>query len=209
MIRLFVIEDHPVIVSGLRSMFRPLRDGIEVGGSSGNVKDVPEFGESASFDLFILDLWLGESDPIENIKDLRQRFPEKPVIVYTSEISSLWQRKMITAGARAYLIKTGVKSEIRAAIEKVMAGGSVFSIPFQPVADAAQKKPSAVIPDGITENHIEIIRMVSMGYPLSRIAEETGTSYNNIAKTLVRIRKVFGAENNPGLIRIAISQGLI
>jgi len=209
MIRIFVIEDHPVTVTGLRSMFKPSRDRIEVAGSACSVKDVPESGEDASFDLFILDLWLGESDPLENIKYLRQRFPEKPVIVYTSEISSLWQRTMMTAGVRAYLIKTGVKREIRAAIEKVMAGGSVFSLPFRPVAGAGQKKPFAEIPDGITESHIEIIRMVSMGYPLNRIAVDKGTSYNNIAKSLGRIRKVFGAENNPDLIRIAISQGLI
>jgi DNA-binding NarL/FixJ family response regulator len=209
MTRLFIIEDHPVVINGFRNMFRPSRDGIEITGSAGSVKEIPPADDPVLFDLFILDLWLGESDPVENLKSLRERFPEKPVIVYTSEISSFWYRKMVAGGAMGYLIKTGDRKELKSAIETVIAGGTFCSVPFRSVQLPPVLKSPPVLPEGISENHLEILRLVSLGFSHSHIAGKTGTSRMNIARTLSRIRKILGARNNPELIRIAISQGLI
>ena len=56
MIRLFAIEDHPVIVTGLRNLFRPSRDEIEIIGSANNVDDAILHADAAAFDIFLLDL---------------------------------------------------------------------------------------------------------------------------------------------------------
>ena len=63
MIRLFVIEDHPVIVTGLRNLFRPSRDEIEIVGSASNVDDAVIEADPDVFDIFLLDLWLPDSHP--------------------------------------------------------------------------------------------------------------------------------------------------
>ncbi|MEI6457155.1 MAG: response regulator, partial [bacterium] len=94
MIRLFVIEDHPVIVTGLRNLFRPSRDGIEVAGSASGLAEALLKATPTGLDIFILDLWLGRSKPVENVRTLRAGFPGKPIVVYTSEISSAWRRKV-------------------------------------------------------------------------------------------------------------------
>jgi len=89
MIRLFIIEDHPVIVAGLKSMFRPLRDGIGITGSAENVDELLNSQiDPGTFDIIILDLWISAISPLENIRKLLQQLPSKPVVIYTTEDSS-------------------------------------------------------------------------------------------------------------------------
>ena len=94
MIRLFTIEDHPVIITGLRNTFRPSRDGIEITGSASNVDEAILHANPATFDIFLLDLWIPGYQPLQNIRQLKEHFAEKPVVMFTSEDSSIWQRKM-------------------------------------------------------------------------------------------------------------------
>ena len=106
MIRIFTIEDHPVIVTGLRNLFRPSRDEIEIIGSASSVEEAVTRADPDTFDLFLLDLWLPNTNPILNVKKLKEIYPNKPITIFTSENSSSWQRKMFEAGVMAYLLKS-------------------------------------------------------------------------------------------------------
>jgi len=203
MIRLFIIEDHPVIVAGLKSMFRPLRDGIGITGSAENVDELLNSQiDPGTFDIIILDLWISAISPLENIRKLLQQLPSKPVVIYTTEDSSYWQRKMFTAGAMAYIIKTSHKSELKSTLEKVAEGQTVFSGSFS-------QHPSKKFSFGprnkmflLTTNQNEIIHLLSRGLTLKKIAEYTGTSISNIEKTVSHIRDLYDAKNNTELMRI-------
>jgi DNA-binding NarL/FixJ family response regulator len=85
MIRLFVIEDHPVIVTGLRNLFRPSRDEIEIVGSASSVDEAVSRAVSDTFDMILLDLWLPDSHPLLNVKKLKDHFHDKPIVIFTSE----------------------------------------------------------------------------------------------------------------------------
>ena len=56
MIRLFTIEDHPVIVTGLKNLFRPSRDEIEITGAASNVDEAVLRADPETFDIILLDL---------------------------------------------------------------------------------------------------------------------------------------------------------
>jgi DNA-binding NarL/FixJ family response regulator len=210
MIRLFVIEDHPIIVTGLRNLFRPSRDEVEIYGSASSVDEALQKNEPDSFDIILLDLWLHTFPPLENVKRLRERFPEKPIVIFTSEGSSLWQRKMFDAGVKAYLLKTAEKSEIKLTLEKVMQGMTVFAGVME--EDFLHKKLGhdiASIKRTLTANQLEIVRLLSNGNTQQKIADIKGTTVSNIEKTLKHIREVCDAKNNTELVRILVEHGII
>jgi len=126
-IRLFVIEDHPVIINGLRNMFRPDREGIEVAGSATSVSEALVQAPLIAFDIFLLDLWISGADPVRNLAELNSRFPHKPVLIYTSEESSAWRKKMLRCGARGYLVKSVSKATLRTMIGQLGAGSRMPS----------------------------------------------------------------------------------
>jgi len=202
MIRLFIVEDHPVIVAGLKNMFRPSRDNIEITGSAANVDEMLNHQDPDKFDIIILDLWISSTSPLENMQQLQQHFPGKPIIIYTTEDSSYWQRKMFTLGAKAYTIKTSNKSELKAILEKVAEGQTIFSGSFN---QSPSKKFSFGHPNkmfSLTTNQKEIVHLLSRGLTMKKMAEITGTSVSNIEKTVKHIRDLFDAKNNTELMRI-------
>lgn len=85
MIRIFSIEDHWLITEGLRQKFRRDRDGMYVSQSELNINSALENVSADSFDIILLDLFLPGSEPIRNIKKIREQFPGKPVVILSSE----------------------------------------------------------------------------------------------------------------------------
>ena len=209
MIRLFTIEDHPVIITGLRNLFRPSRDGIEIVGSANHIDETILKADPESFDIFLLDLWIPSSHPLQNVKRIKEKFPNKPIVIFTSEESMIWQRKMFEAGAVAYLLKNADKSEIKSTLEKVARGLTIFSGIIEPAEDekfrAAFTDPKYIL----TPNQKELVVMLSNGLSQQSIADQKGTSISNVEKTLKHIREKCHAKSNVELIKILIERGVL
>lgn len=122
-IRLFVIEDNAnIIVPGLKNLFRGDRDKICVAGYANNVQEAIETADLTKLDLVILDLWIGETLPLFNLQQVKSHFIGKPVIIYTQDNRPVWRRKMMAAGAKAYIIKDATREEMKQAFEEVAVG---------------------------------------------------------------------------------------
>jgi DNA-binding NarL/FixJ family response regulator len=202
MIRLLVIDDHPVALTGFRNMFRPVRDGIEIVRTEATAEAAIAGVPADSFDLIVLDLWLGKSDPILNITGLRKHFPGKPVVIFTSEESAAWQRRMFEAGARAYILKSAPRKEIQSVITRVQRGAIVFSdfISQEDLKGITGDPRQLVSP--ITRNQRAILLDLAKGMNCPQVAAARKTSVSNIEKTLFNLRRKFGAGTTLELISL-------
>jgi DNA-binding NarL/FixJ family response regulator len=209
MIRLFIIEDHPIIITGLRNTFRPSRDGIEIIGSANNVDEAIIKADPASFDIFLLDLWIPGYNPLRNVKKIKEQFPGKPVVMFTSEESTLWQRKMFEAGAMAYLFKSAEKNEIRLTLEKVTKGMTVFSGTIEPEREQIFQAGFADPKYLLTKNQKEYVVFLSNGLTQQEIAKKKSLSLSTVEKTIKNIRKKCSARNNTELVKILLERGII
>jgi len=209
MIRLFIIEDHPIIITGLRNTFRPSRDGIEIIGSANNVDEAIIKADPAYFDIFLLDLWIPGYNPLRNVKKIREQFPGKPVVMFTSEESTLWQRKMFEAGAMAYLFKSAEKNEIRLTLEKVAQGMTVFSGTVEPEKEQIFRAGFADPKYILTTNQKEYVVFLSNGLTQQEIAEKKSLSLSTVEKTIKNIREKCSARNNTELVKILLERGII
>lgn len=209
MIRLFVIEDHPTMVIGVRNLFRPSRDGIEVIHSANSIEEAVSKAKPATFDVFLLDLWLPNSHPLLNVKRLKDSFPSKPVVIFTSEDSTSWRKKMFEAGVMAYLLKSTNKNDIKNTLEKVAKGQVVFS----GVVDPAFEKKLAAVLDGqklsLTTNQKEIAILLSNGLSQYEIADIKKTSVSNIEKTLKHMRDICEVKTNNEMTKVLFEKGVI
>ncbi|MGA3014343.1 MAG: response regulator transcription factor [Bacteroidales bacterium] len=209
MIRLFTIEDHPVIITGLRNTFRPSRDGIEITGSASDVDEAIAKANPSAFDMFLLDLWIPGYQPLQNIRKLRQYFAGKPVVIFTSEDSVIWQRKMFEAGAMAYLLKNAEKNEIRLTLEKVAQGMTVFTGIVEPEREQTFRAGFSDPRYILTPNQKEYVVFLSNGLTQPEIAEKKCLSISTVEKTIKSIREKCGAKNNAELVKILYERGII
>lgn len=77
MIRLFVIDNDPLVIEGCHYRVHPARDGVRITGSALNVNEAIHKAGSGDFDIFILDLHIPESEPCNNVKILKSRSPRE------------------------------------------------------------------------------------------------------------------------------------
>jgi len=126
MLKLFVIDDHYLIIKGLYQSFDLGSDEFQVVGSSLNISEAQNQISLAGPDIIILDLFVGHTNPITNFKLLHGTFPSIPIIILSQEDSINWQLEMFRLGARAYLRKDNSIEEMRQVIRLVSEGNSVI-----------------------------------------------------------------------------------
>jgi DNA-binding NarL/FixJ family response regulator len=199
MIRLFIIEDHAtIIVAGLKRLFYSSRDNIEILGYAESVDQAFESGEIGSADLIILDLWLTNRQPVENLRRLKKQFPGTPVIIYTSEEAFSWKHRMYKEGAEGYLTKKASRSEIRSAINLVMKGEKVFPITMDQLIEEEIAYPNEKTK--LSPMQKEILKMLSKGINHKEIANTLSFSISNLEKSMKALRAQYQVKNNIELI---------
>jgi two-component system nitrate/nitrite response regulator NarL len=210
MIRLFIIEDHlTLIISGLRFLFRPERDGISVTGYAITVEEAIGKADPELFDLFILDLYIPGHQPIDNIRKLKTHFPGKPVAIYTSESSSSWKKKMMEEGALTYITKDSSRDELKTAIQKAAKGELFYFFPLVPTEQKKTGSEQSSVPHELSPVQNNIVKLLSEGHSHSEISDRTGISRSLIEKILKNLRTSFKVKNNLELIKCLLQNGSI
>jgi DNA-binding NarL/FixJ family response regulator len=101
MIRLLVIDDHPVVRQGIRQILAEAPD-IVVGADAVNGAEALEKGRQGNWGAVLLDLSLGETDGLEILKQLRQEQPTLPILVLSMHPEEQFGVRAIRAGPLAH-----------------------------------------------------------------------------------------------------------
>ena len=125
-IRVFVVDDHPMIRSGIAAMLRTGTDLLLVGEADSGAMAV-ELAGAARADVVLMDLLMPNMDGIEASTMLLRRNPTIKVIMLTGSASASEVQRAITAGAAGYMLKTASARELVATIRSVNAGFSTFA----------------------------------------------------------------------------------
>ena len=199
MIRIFIIDDHPSITDSLHYSVHPSRDEIEIVGDALNVHEAVLNVKPEDLDIFILDLYIPASEPVDNIRILKRKFPDKKIIIYTGEISSRWARIMAKEGASAYLTKNLESLSVKTAILKVYNGETVFPdyMPSMPVSSLTED-PADYFSFTIIQK--EVVELLFKGLTKHQIADNLGINTHKVNYLLKQIRRKLKVRNNQQLI---------
>jgi DNA-binding NarL/FixJ family response regulator len=126
MIKLFAIDDHFLIIEGLTKTFNPETDGIGLVGSALSINEALQKIPHTGVDIILLDLFLGNEDPVANFRQLHAAFPDIPVVMLTMEDSRRWQAKMFKLGVMGYLTKSESKEAMKRVLGQVAQGNLVM-----------------------------------------------------------------------------------
>jgi DNA-binding NarL/FixJ family response regulator len=166
-IRVFVVEDHDLFASGIRS---ELDERFEVVGRAATLEEAAARLEGAAADVVLLDVHL----PDGNGASLIERFPDRRFLALSASDAENDVLAAIRAGARGYVTKSISPSGLADAIRRVNDGDAVFSPRLAGfVLDAfAGGNPPAIDDDldRLTRREIEILRFIARGYSYKDIA---------------------------------------
>jgi DNA-binding NarL/FixJ family response regulator len=204
--RIMVIEDHPVVCSGLMQLVNSQLD-LACIGAADNATDARQLVEECKPDLMILDLRLKGGDALDFIKTLRAEHPEVKVLVLSQYDELLFAERALRAGASGFIMKENAMDEVLRAIRKVLAGELYYS---ERVADAVVQRTLHEKPAGphasinvLSDREMQVLQLLGASYSVREIAEQFHLSRKTIETHCEKIKHKLGLPNAAELKRFA------
>ena len=210
MIKIFIIEDYEeLVVNSFKYVFRPKRDNIEVVDSAPTLDEAIEKLRKMAFDVIILDLYIPNHLPVDNLRTLKHLFPEKPVVIYTTETASFWKSKMIQEGASGYVTKKSKRKELKNTIERVANHEAIFYSDIENDSINNQPENTQISLFELTPYQQKVIELIKEGLTHETIADRLGIRRSKIEKTLKSLKRTFKAKNTAELLGLLNKSGLV
>ncbi len=206
MIRVLLVDDHPVVREGIEAILEDDPD-IEVAGDAGSAADAIAAAGRIHPDVVLLDLELPDMNGVDAIPRIAAEAPEARVIVLTAYDTDERVLGAVRAGARGYLLKGATGQEIMAAIRAVAAGGSHLA------PRVAEKVLGQVRGPGrqllLTPRERTVLRLVADGLSSKQIARRLTITERTVKFHVGSILNKLGAETRAQAVAEAARRGLL
>jgi len=171
MIRVVIVDDHPVVREGLRLMLEQRPD-FEVVGEGADGAQAIALAIDLVPDVMLLDVLMPSSDGISAIREIKRLTPTTQVIVLTSYAEDDYIFNAITAGALSYLLKDAAPEDLAGAVRAAMRGESVLH-PMVAVRVLREVRSRKQPPwRDLTPRELEVLTHVARGRSNQEIARE-------------------------------------
>ena len=206
MIRVFIVDDHPVVRDGIAAVLEAERD-IQVAGTAGSAEELFDAVDGARPDIVLLDLALPGIGGIEAIARLGRTSRDVRVVVFSAHEDDDAVVGAVRAGAKGYVVKGATGAEIVRAVREVHAGNSYLHGPAAAAIATEVRRPRT--PDSLTPREREVIRLVGEGLSNKQIASSLGITERTAKFHLRQIMSKLGAENRAQAVALATRRRLL
>jgi DNA-binding NarL/FixJ family response regulator len=181
-IRVALIDDHPVVLRGLETALATADD-VAIVARGGSLAEARDIANRDDIDVLLLDIRLPDGNGLELLGEISRRGRPATLI-----LSSFRSRQYVAAalrfGANGFLLKTTPLEELIKAIRSVAAGGTAFT------SDQIREGQAGFV--SLTEREREIVRLVLEGKSNDEIAVALRTSRKTVEYHLSRLYERFG-----------------
>lgn len=220
-ISLLVVDDHPLVIEGVRSLLSGQGE-VQLVGQAQSLFEARAFLEKHASDtqVVLLDIRLQDGLGIDLAREIRQKYPHLQVIALTMYDSEAYLEAIIKAGARGYLLKNTSRDELVKAIKAVLEGRYYFSEGIHDTIGqrlSSEKAVTTAVPVSadtsksirLTKRERQILELVAKELNNVQIAAQLNLSPRTIHTHRRAIMQKLGVRNTAGLIRQAIELGLL
>lgn len=205
--RVLVVDDHPLIRSGLGELIAEHAD-LEVCGEATNVSEALNLLKTVPADVAIVDLGLVDSHGLQLVKAIKDQYPQVKTLVMTAYDENLYAERALRAGALGYINKREVQENIIAAIRTVLDGKRYISrrIAERLIESSLGAKPRSESDPSqrLSTREIEIFRLIGEGKSSGEIAEGLFLSTHTIDSHRENIKRKLNLKTAGELTRAAV-----
>src|SRR6476620_2051192 len=126
MIRVFIVDDHPVVIEGMHSLLRNEKD-IEWGGQAMNAQSCLGFFVNNTANIILMDINLPDTNGVDLCATMKEKYPGVFILGLSTFNQGLYIKKMMENGASGYILKNSSREELLKAIRAVCDGDIYFS----------------------------------------------------------------------------------
>ncbi|MGA2133125.1 MAG: response regulator transcription factor [Bryobacteraceae bacterium] len=207
-IRILLADDHAVVRQGFKMILAAQAD-MEIVGEAGNGREALDLAGQLQPDLVVMDVAMPELNGIEATRRLADLSPRTRVLALSMHKDSVYVREILRAGARGYLLKDSIASDLLAAVRAVARGEGYLS---PGVSDAVLNDYRRHVTnpiDLLTSREREVLQMIAEGKTNKEIATILNLSVYTVDAHRGRIMEKLNLHSVNELVRFAVRNGLV
>ena len=202
MARILLVEDQPVVRSGIRALFEQSGEHTVIGEAS-TATEAVDLAESLKPEMIVMDIGLGEESGISALRRIRQLDPTARVLMLSVYREAQYVSAAFSAGALGYVLKWSAPSVLLQAVEAVSGGGRAIDPELVGVLISEPPRPR------LSPREREILGHVAGGLSTKEIAARLNLSVKTIETHRQHIMDKLDIHDVAGLVRYAMREGIV
>jgi two-component system invasion response regulator UvrY len=210
MLKVLIVDDSPLFRRGVKELVIEGFQGAKIG-EAGNAHEMLELLKRKPWNLIVLDISMPGINGLDALKQVKQEFPNLPVLILSMHPEEQYAIRMFKAGADGYLTKAAAPEELVKAIKKVQGGGKYVSVSLGEALADSIVKPDVKknLHELLSDREYEVLCLIGSGHTVGEIARAINLSVTTISTYRARILDKMRMKTNAELTRYAIQQGLV
>lgn len=215
MIRIFLVDDHPVVRDGIQALL--VREpAVRVVGTASHGQELFDQLPTTPADLVLVDINMPVMDGYATALRLRADYPAVRVLALSMLAEELYIGRMLEAGARGYVLKSAGREEIVHGIRQVMAGKLFLcseiglTLLHKVLAwGVASTATGSRMTELLSKRETEVLQLIAEGLTNAEIADHLFTSKRTVETHRQNLLEKTHARNTAALVKLALVDGLI
>jgi len=209
MIKIAIVDDHPLVINGISGMLIP-EEGITISATYLNGKTLFEGLKKEQPDVLLLDIQLPGMGGDEIAAEIKKTYPAINILVLTNFDNSLYVNSLLQNGALGYLLKNTDKDTLVSAIKAVAQGQTFIEEKMGEKAEAFKKQLNRKTASkyALTPREKDILKLITQGHSNRDIAKNLFLSTRTVENYRFNLSIKLEAKNTAELIRKAIDLGI-
>ena len=209
-IRIVLADDHPIFLSGLRSLIQAERD-LELAGEASNGIAALKLIRELQPHLAVVDISMPDMNGILLSRRLSDETPAVKVLVLTLHDDRSYLKQALDAGVRGYVLKRSAAENLVQAVRAVVTGGlyvdpSIANYLFETNPKRTAQKGTLGVQE-LTEREAEVLKLVALGFTTKEIARKIDVGSKTIETYRTRGSEKLGLRTRADIVRYASAQG--
>lgn len=206
-IKILVADDHTIVRQGLKLILSAQAD-LQVVGEAANGREAVELAEKLRPDIVLLDVAMPELNGIEATRKMMESNSRIRILVLSMHKEAVYVREILRAGARGYILKDAIDTELLSAVRSVARGDGYISPAVSgALIDNFQKSGNPV--DSLSPREREVLQLIAEGKINKEIATKLNLSVYTVDSHRGKIMEKLNLHSTGELVRFAMKNGLV
>ena len=198
-----LVDDHEIVRNGLRLVLREFYPSAQVDEAGDELSAMQHLG-TQQYDLVILDIHLPASDSIRLTEFIRRTARQTKILIYSMGQESIYARRFLKAGAAGFVSKNSGLTDLRKAIEMVLAGRTYLSAEVleQLAQDLGQSRMENPF-ESLSAREFEVATLLMNDHSITEAAEIMGIGVSTAATHKARLFEKLRVRSTGDLLKLA------